>query len=117
MLANASIERAHRRAIRRHGVNARVFYGREHADPDRRADKSEAAIKMWLNPAAVEVAMRAHADISRTCCKNGKKSCVFLNACGYYRQQEDAKSVQIWVVASNMLFHAQRAFGKPGSDC
>ena len=98
-----------------HGVNARIFYGRDHADPERHdPNKSgDQQIKMCLNEPAVAVATRAHADITKTCCVNGKKRCVDLPRCGYYRQQEDAKDVQVWVVASNMLFHAQRAFGKP----
>ena len=61
----------------------------------------------------VELAIECQADITKTCCKDGKKVCPLLPRCGYYHQQDDAESVQVWIVASDMLFHTQKILGKP----
>jgi bifunctional DNA primase/polymerase-like protein len=100
-----------------HGINARLFYGRDAPDleqviPGKPEDQQ---IKMCLNQSVVALAMRARADIFKTCCKDGKKRCPFFTSCGYIRQMEDAEEVQVWIVAADMLFHAQRAFGKPAA--
>jgi hypothetical protein len=68
---------------------------------------------MCLRPEIVELAIECQADITKTCCKDGKKVCPLLPRCGYYRQQDDAESVQVWIVASDMLFHTQKILGKP----
>src|SRR5262249_14403942 len=57
----------------------------------------------------------ARADIFKSCCKDGKDRCLYFTSCGYIRQLEDAEEVQVWIVAADMLFHAQRAFGKPAA--
>jgi putative DNA primase/helicase len=90
-----------------HGINARLFRGREAVDHDE--------TKMCLNLPAVELAKRIHADISKSCCRDGKKFCRFFDSCGYQRQQFDGEAVQVWIVAADMLFHSQKVFGKPAA--
>ena len=89
------------------GINARVFRGREWVDLDNPKER------MCLNLEAVELASRLHADISRSCCKSGKQECVFYKSCRYQAQIVDPEGVQVWIVASDLLFHGHRAFGKP----
>jgi Bifunctional DNA primase/polymerase, N-terminal/Primase C terminal 2 (PriCT-2) len=91
-----------------HGINARIFRGREAMDP-------EGSDEMCLNLPAVELAKRAHADIAKSCCRDGKKFCRFFDSCGYQRQQVDGEAVQVWIVAADMLFHSQKVFGKPAA--
>jgi Bifunctional DNA primase/polymerase, N-terminal/Primase C terminal 2 (PriCT-2) len=91
-----------------HGINARVFRGREAIDP---SDETT----MCLNLDAVELAKRARADIAKSCCSDGKKFCRFFDSCGYQRQQLDAEAVQVWIVAADMLFHTQKVFGEPAA--
>src|SRR6516164_5714205 len=72
-----------------HGINARIFRGREAEDPQRdllRPDK-----KMCLNLAALELAKKCHAEIGPTCCKHKHKKlrCPFFDQCGYQRQLRD----------------------------
>jgi hypothetical protein len=88
-----------------HGVKAKVFRGRN-AD-----DAENPGTAMCLNLPAVELAMKLHADVQKTCCKAKGVKCVFFNSCGYQRQQIDRPKV--WIVASDMAFHHQTAFGKP----
>ena len=97
------------------GINARQFYGRNHIDPEKEdPDKPEdEQVLMCLRPEAVELAMQCQADITKACCKNGKQVCPLKVRCGYYRQQDDAEGVQVWIVASDMLFHTQKVLGKP----
>jgi hypothetical protein len=92
-----------------HGINARIFRGREADDPESSGDK------MCQNLLAVELAKRAHADIAKSCCSDGKKFCRFFDSCGYQRQQLDAEAVQVWIVAADMLFHSQKVFGRPAA--
>ncbi len=92
-----------------HGINARIFRGREADDPENSDDK------MCLNLEAVELAKRARADIAKSCCRDGKKFCRFFDSCAYQRQQLDGEAVQVWIVAADMLFHTQKVFGKPAA--
>ena len=91
------------------GIDARIFRGREADDPEKPGEK------MCLNLEQVELAKRARADISRSCCHDKKKFCRFFNSCGYQRQQVDHETVQVWVTAADMLFHSQKVFGKPAA--
>jgi hypothetical protein len=88
-----------------HGVVARVFRGRSADDPER------VGSKMCLNLAAVELALKCQADVARTCCEKSGRYCHFYNQCGYQRQQ--AADPLVWIVAADMVFHRQDAFGRP----
>jgi Type III restriction enzyme, res subunit len=92
-----------------YGIDARIFRGRNADDPDAEPHK------MCRNLAAVEVALRCHADVSKTCCsKNRKTRCEFFNKCGYQRQMPaKGDQPQVWIIASDMLFHEQAVLGKP----
>jgi hypothetical protein len=94
--------------FRASGINARVFRGRNASDPQNPDEK------MCLNPAAVELAMKCHADIPTTCCKSKTMKCRYFDECGYQRQMPDAP-VDVWIVAGDMLFHTQDVFGKPAA--
>jgi putative DNA primase/helicase len=91
-----------------YGVNARVFRGRRATDPE------NAERQMCLNPTAVELAMKCHADIPTTCCKSKKVKCRFFDECGYQRQMPN-EPVDVWIVAADMLFHTQDVFGEPAA--
>ena len=91
-----------------HGINAKIFRGRGAIDPEN-PDK-----QMCLNPTAVELAMKCHADITATCCKNKKMKCQFFEQCGYQRQMPGT-APDIWIVAGDMLFHTQKVFGEPAA--
>jgi hypothetical protein len=92
--------------FKEHGVSARVFRGRAADDPERIGEA------MCLNLRAVELALKLRADISETCCHSKGRWCQFYDRCGYQRQKA-GRSPYIWIVASDLLFHHQRAFGKP----
>jgi Bifunctional DNA primase/polymerase, N-terminal/Primase C terminal 2 (PriCT-2) len=89
-----------------HGIRAKVFRGRGALDPDNPGKE------MCLNPGAVELAMKCHADITATCCKSKRMKCRFFERCGYQRQMRGDKP-DIWIVAGDMLFHTQQVFGEP----
>jgi hypothetical protein len=99
-----------------YGINARIFRGRTAADPLRHDPKKskEKQIKMCLRPEAVALALSSRAAVLTTCCKSGKKRCPLLPRCGYFRQmpKKDEK-VDVWIVASDMLFKSQKVLGKP----
>lgn len=91
------------------GVDARVFYGRNAADPESPGDA------MCLDLPKVEVATLAMQNIAKSCCKHGKEECPFYSAqagrqCGYWRQQNGNKP-QVWIFPRDLLFHDQRALG------
>jgi Bifunctional DNA primase/polymerase, N-terminal/Primase C terminal 2 (PriCT-2) len=87
-----------------HGVVARAFRGRSADDPER------PGAQMCLNMPAVEVALKCHADISKSCCEYKKRYCRFISQCGYQRQM--LPRPQVWIIAADMIFHHQAAFGK-----
>jgi hypothetical protein len=64
-----------------------------------------------LNLAAVELALKCQADVARTCCETNGNYCHFFDQCGYQRQQ--AADPLVWIVAADMVFHRQAAFGRP----
>ena len=92
-----------------YGINARIFRGRSADDP------KNPGKQMCLNPKAVELAIKCRADINKACCKSGSEKCRFFDRCGYQWQQFDAETVQVWIVASDMLFHTHHAFGEPAA--
>jgi hypothetical protein len=85
-----------------------VFRGRGAIDPENPKKK------MCLNLPAVELAMKCHEDIPTTCCKSKKMKCRFFDKCGYQRQMPDER-VDVWIVAGDVLFHMQDAFGEPAA--
>jgi putative DNA primase/helicase len=93
-----------------HDIDARIFRGRNADDPDFNPGKS-----MCLNLPAVDLALKYHADVSKTCCyKNRKTRCEFFHKCGYQRQMPaKGDPPQVWIIASDMLFHEHAVLGKP----
>jgi len=93
-----------------YGIDARIFRGRNAEDFDFNPGKP-----MCLNLPAVELALRCHADVSKTCCyKNRKTRCEFFDTCGYQRQMPAKDDPpQVWIIASDMLFHEQSVLGQP----
>ena len=93
-----------------HDIDARIFRGRNADDPDFNPGQ-----QMCLNLPAVELALRCHADVSKTCCyKNRKTRCEFFDQCGYQRQMPKKDNPpQVWIIASDMLFHEQAVLGTP----
>jgi Bifunctional DNA primase/polymerase, N-terminal len=101
-----------------HGLNVRTFRGRGRPDPlkyDPTKSKRD-QIKMCLNPEAVALAVKCRAPVAESCCKNGKMKCRFYDQCGYQGQKpaKDEK-VDVWIVASDMLFKAQKVLGEPAA--
>jgi putative DNA primase/helicase len=94
------------------GINARIFRGRNAEDPENPGRNT------CINPKAVALATKCHADITTSCCFQSKeKKCWFYDPgpgqCGYQRQQLDAETVQVWIVASDMLFQTHKVFAEP----
>ena len=89
------------------GTRARMFRGRGAADPrqSRASDVPRAR--------AVALAMKTHADINETCCRQGDKVCPLLARCGYQRQMQ-GEAPEVWITAHDMLFHAQPASRQAG---
>jgi putative DNA primase/helicase len=88
-----------------HGINARIYRGREADDPQRPGQA------MCLNLPAVRLAVRCHAEVATTCCKTKKQRCPMFDQCGYQRQLRDRDGVQVWILAIDTLFHTQKALG------
>ena len=91
------------------GTTAKTFRGRGADDPDNPGQKMCLAAQT-----RVALAMKTHADINKTCCKQGDKVCPLLTRCGYQRQMQGDKP-EVWITAHDMLFHAQPAFGRPAA--
>jgi hypothetical protein len=93
-----------------HGLNARVFRGRTADDPE------NPGMPMCLNLSAVELALRCHANVTATCCSYKKMRCRYFHRCGYQRQMPaGGEKVDVWIVASDTLFHPQEVFGEPAA--
>ena len=90
------------------GTRARMFRGRGAADPDNPGKQ------MCLAPARVALAMKTHADINRTCCRQGDKVCPLLPGAATSGRCK-ATTPEVWITPHDMLFHAQPAFGKPAA--
>jgi hypothetical protein len=89
-----------------HGINARIFRGRGAEDP------LHPGQAMCLNLPAVRLAEKCHTEVASSCCKHKKQRCPFFDQCGYQRQLRNRDGVQVWVVATDTLFHEQRALGQ-----
>ncbi|WP_342111624.1 hypothetical protein [Methylobacterium sp. SI9] len=97
------------RQFAEHGVEARVFRGRQAQDPD------QPERTMCHDLEAVEIALALGASAEKHCCRMKTQEgqvlkCQHYHACGYQAQKEGRPDV--WIVAHQMLFHAQSAFGK-----
>jgi hypothetical protein len=93
-----------------HGLNAKVFRGRTADDPE------DPGTPMCLNLPAVELAIRCHANVTAACCRYKKMRCRFFDCCGYQRQMPaKGEKVDVWIVASDMLFHTQEVLGEPAA--
>lgn len=97
------------RQFAEHGVEARIFRGRQAQDPD------QPERTMCHDLDAVEIALALGASAEKHCCRMKTKEgqvlkCQHYHACGYQAQKEGRPDV--WIVAHQMLFHAQSAFGK-----
>jgi putative DNA primase/helicase len=90
-----------------HGINARIYRGREAEDPQRPGQA------MCVNLPAVRLAQNCHAEIGPKCCKHKKQRCCYFGQCGYQRQLRARDCVQVWIVAIDTLFHTQKALGEP----
>jgi hypothetical protein len=90
------------------GVRVKVFRGRTAPDPNHPGES------MCLNPRAVALAMRTHADINSACCQQGEHKCPMFDRCGYQRQKR-GPAPDVWIVAHDMLFHTQPVFGAPAA--
>ena len=91
------------------GTTAKMFRGRGADDPD-----NPGKTMCPLFKTRVALAMKTHADINKTCCKQGDKVCPLFTRCSYQRQMQGDKP-EVWITAHDMLFHAQPAFGKPAA--
>jgi hypothetical protein len=91
------------------GTRAKTFRGRSAADPNNPGQKMCLLLKT-----RVALARKTHADINKTCCKQGDKVCPLLSRCGYQRQMQ-GEAPEVWITAHDMLFHAQPAFGRPAA--
>ena len=89
-----------------HGINARIFRGREADDPIHPGQS------MCLNLPAVRLAVRCHAEVATSCCKTKKLRCPLYDHCGYQRQLRQRDGVQVWILAIDTLFHTQKALGE-----
>ncbi|MGU3388515.1 DNA-primase RepB domain-containing protein [Methylobacterium sp. D53M] len=91
-----------------HGLEARVFRGRQAPDP------SWPGQTMCGDIEAVEIASNLGEPIESSCCKLKEgvvtvHQCQFYNSCSYQAQKESRPDV--WIVAHQMLYRAQSAFG------
>jgi putative DNA primase/helicase len=89
-----------------HSINARIYRGRGADDP------LHLGQTMCVNLAAVRLAESVHADVASTCCKQKKLRCPYFDQCGYQRQLRHRDGVQVWIVATDTLFHEQKALGE-----
>jgi hypothetical protein len=107
--------------FRAHGLSARVYRGLSAPDPsivgnmERPKDKQE---QMCLAREKRELAEALRKSVSTSCCAYKKQRCEFhpegkgRRKCGYQMQQL-GEQPDVWIAAHNMLFHPQKAFGKP----
>lgn len=97
------------RQFAEYGVTARVFRGRQAEDP------AQPGQTMCHDLEAIETALALGAVPEKACCRMKTEdgqvfTCPHFHACGYQAQKEGQPDV--WIVAHQMLFHAQPAFGK-----
>jgi hypothetical protein len=98
------------------GVDARMFRGRRADDPryyDPGIPKDD-RIKNCLRLDAEAIAVRAGANVMKTCCIDGNKKCPCYTRCGYIEQMpKGGDHPQVWVTATDMLFHKNDALSSP----
>jgi putative DNA primase/helicase len=84
------------------GITARVYRGREAADPERPGEKMcrELARATMISDALGSIAPRA--------CKYQEAECEFYTHCGYQRQRRAGPG--IWIVPHQLLFRARPSF-------
>src|SRR5215208_844551 len=93
-----------------HGITARVFRGRSAPDPDRSGKA------MCDDLDAVQIALDLGATVETACCRSKdpktkiERRCAFYSSCAYQRQKTERPDV--WIVAHQLLFTAQRAIGE-----
>jgi len=84
------------------GITARVYRGREAADPEQPGEKMcrelDRATLIW----------EALGEVSRRSCRHKESICEFYDVCGYQRQCR--ADPDIWVVPHQLLFRARSRF-------
>src|SRR5262249_73648 len=90
-----------------HNINSRIYRGREADDPQQPGQA------MCLDLPAVRLAQSCGAEIGATCCAHKRQRCRFFEQCGYQRQLHDREDVEVWIVATDTLFHVHKALGEP----
>jgi putative DNA primase/helicase len=95
------------RQFAEHGINARIYRGREARDPQQPGQT------MCLHLPAVWLAQSCLTEIGSTCCKHKQQRCHLFEQCGYQRQLHNREGVQVFIVAIDTLFHTQKALGEP----
>jgi hypothetical protein len=108
-------------------IRVQIIRGYLAPDPDSTQNKvmlkrdpntpKEKLMKMCLMPEMVATAMKAKLPISETCCKNGKKQCVYYDGsigpiCSFQAQMTLAKDnpPQVFITCSDMLFFDHKVF-------
>ena len=108
------------------GFDAQILRGYLASDPDHPINKRRLAenpdidkknlIPLCGMPRRVLLAMDTKQRIAETCCKRGKKVCPKYSTCAYRMQfahyLKSGTWPDVWIVASDMLFHAHIAFDK-----
>jgi Bifunctional DNA primase/polymerase, N-terminal len=94
-----------------HGLSARVFRGREAAEP------GNPGSFMCRNLEQVRVALEAGANVATSCCRHkarggAERRCAHYLTCAYQAQLR-GEDPDVWAAAHEMLFHAQKALGEP----
>ena len=89
----------------RAGITARVYRGRDAADPDAPGEgMCRDLARVWAIESALGSAS-AHA------CKSKDGECEFFNVCGYQRQRR-RQQPDVWIVPHQLLFRQRPAFIK-----
>lgn len=97
------------RQFREYGVDARVFRGRQAANPDRLGEP------MCDDLEAVEIALRLGERVQESCCKKKLASgvtmkCPHFHTCAY--QEQTRTSPDVWIVAHQLIFQGNNNLGK-----
>ena len=84
------------------GISARVYRGREAADPE------APGTKMCRELDRAELISGALGSVARQGCKHGAAECAFYRECGYEAQKH--KKPQVWIVPHQLLFRERPSF-------
>jgi putative DNA primase/helicase len=101
--------------FREQGLTARVYRGRDAADPMIEGNldlPKQKQVRMCRALEQVKLAMACGQDVNTACCKNKHQQCKFFHECGYQRQLADGEQPNVWLAAHNMLFHPQKLFSE-----